>query len=206
MQQQAVAQFADGHGRLVREIFQHARRRRVAQKKKCVADECERRLMVEKFRVGDGMIFSAGQIEAVRKGKLLVAVFQMRRERYDLTLKMQRLAVVRRFQPVRVAPACEPLQQFAVGQNHRVRAVVAIAVRVGDPLDEFPVGGRKQFLLMRRADDQVNHVVQRARLLARARARQKKLHGETMSRRLFVVRLHLANDAQRGARRVEQRH
>ena len=94
MQQQPVAQFADRHGRLSGQIPQHRRRRRVAQQEKRVADERERRLVVEKFRVGDGMIFAAGQRDAVREGKFLVAVFQMRRERDDLSVKMQRLAVV----------------------------------------------------------------------------------------------------------------
>ena len=58
---------------------------------------------------------------------------------------------------------------------------------------------------MRGADDQVNQLPQRARLFAGARAQQKKLHGQAVTRRLLVVRLHAANDAQRGARRVEQR-
>ena len=93
MQQQAVAQFAHGHGRFVREIFQHRRRRRVAQQIKRAADQRERRLAVEKFRVGDGMSFAAGQFDAVRERKFLVAVFEMRRERGDLAVKMQRLAV-----------------------------------------------------------------------------------------------------------------
>ena len=93
----------------------------------------------------------------------------MRRERDDLSVKMQRLAVVGEFEAVGVAPAREPLEQFCVGQDQRVRVSVAVAVRVGDPLDEFPVGGRKKFLLVRRADDEVNHLAQRARLLARAR-------------------------------------
>ena len=80
-----------------------------------------------------------------------------------------------------------------------------IAVRVGKPLDELPVGGRKQFLLVRGADDEVNQLPQRARLFAGARAQQKKLHGQAVTRRLLVVRLHAADDAQRGARGVEQR-
>ena len=93
MQQQAVAQIADGHGRLARQIFQHRRRRRIAQQIKRAVDQRERRLAVEKFRVGDGMVFAAGQREAVRERKLLVAVFEMRRERGDLAVKMKRLAV-----------------------------------------------------------------------------------------------------------------
>ena len=55
------------------------------------------------------------------------------------------------------------------------------------------------------ADDEVNQLPQRARLFAGARAQQKKLHGKTVTRGLVVVRLHTANDAERGARRVEQR-
>ena len=109
------------------------------------------------------------------------------------------------FEARRVAPAREPLEQFGVGQDQRVRAVGAVTVRVGNPLDEFPVGGRKQFLLVRGADDEVNHVVQRARFFAGARARQEKLHREPVARRLLLVRLQAADDAERGARRVEQR-
>ena len=82
----------------------------------------------------------------------------------------------------------------------------AVAVRIGDPLDEFPVVWREKFLLVRRADDEVNHLAQRARLLARARTRQKKLHSEAVTRRFFFVWFRFANDAQRGARRVEQGH
>ena len=124
----------------------------------------------------------------------------MRRERGDLAVKLQRLAVVGEFEAVRVAPAREPLQQFGVGQNQCVRAVVAVAVRVGDPLDEFPVGRRKQFLLVRGADDEVNHVAQRARLFARARTRQKKLHGEAMTRR-FLARPAAARQTTRSVAR-----
>ena len=204
VQQQAMAEFAHRHGRFVRQIFQHRRRRRVAQQIKRAVDQRERRLAVEKFHVGNGMVFAAGQFEAVRERKFLVAVFEMRRERGDLAVELERPAVA--FEARRVAPARQPLQQFGVGQNQRVRAVaVRMAVRVGKPLDEFPVGGRKQLLLVRGADDEVNHLAQRARLFARARARQKKLHGQAVARRLFLVRLHAADDAQRGARRVEQR-
>ena len=76
-------------------------------------------------------------------------------------------------------------------------------MRVGEPLDEFPIVRRKQFLLVRGADDEVNHLAQRARFLAGARTRQMKLHGEAVTRRFVLVRLRLANDAQRGARRIQ---
>jgi hypothetical protein len=90
MQEQAVAQIADGHGRPARQIFQHRRRRRIAQQKERAIDQRERRLAVEKFRVGDGMVFAAGQREAVRERKLLVAVVEMRRERGNLAVELQR--------------------------------------------------------------------------------------------------------------------
>ena len=139
MQQQAMAQFAHRHGRFVREIFQHRRRRRVAQQIKRAVDQHERRLAVEKFRVGKGMVFPAGQFDPVRERQFLVAVFEMRCERGNLAVKMERLAVT--FQAGRMPPAREPLEQFGVGQNQRVRAVVVVAMRVGEPLDEFPIGG-----------------------------------------------------------------
>jgi hypothetical protein len=92
VQQQAMAQFAHRHGRFLREIFQHRRRRRVAQQiKRCVA---------------------------------------------RTTRSISRAA-------------CAPFRRCA--------------------------------------------------------GATKKLHGEAVARRLLVVRLHAADDAQRGARRVEQR-
>ena len=139
----------------------------------------------------------------MRERKFLVAVVQMRREHGDLSLKPERLAVA--FEARRVPPAREPLQQFGVGQNQRVRAVGVVAVSVGNPLDELPVGGREKFLLVRGADDEVNQVAQRTRLFAGARAQQEKLHGEAVTRRFLLVRLRTADDAERGARRFEQR-
>jgi len=77
---------------------------------------------------------------------------------------------------------------------------------VSQPLDEFPVVRRKQFLLVRGADDEVDQFAQRADLLARARAREQKLDGEAMARGIFGIGLGFAQDTERGARRVEQWH
>ena len=158
---------------------------------------------LKNFASADGMIVAVGQRDAVREGKFLVAVFQVRRERDDVAVKMNRLAVGGGFEPVRVAPAREPLQQFGVGQQQRGLVVGALAVRVVNPLDELPVPGREQFLFVGGADHEVHEVVQRARLFARARAEQQKLHGEAETRRLLLIRLRLADHAQRGARRVQ---
>ena len=140
VQQEPMAQFAHRHGRFVREIFQHRRRWRVAQQIKRAVDQRERRLTVEKFRVGNGMVFTAGQFNAVRERQFLVAVVEVRCERGNLAVKMERPAIA--FQAGRVPPAREPLEQFGVGQNQRVRVPqCGIAVRVGKPLDELPIGG-----------------------------------------------------------------
>ncbi len=117
-------------------------------------------------------------------------------------MKVQRPAV-RAFEPLRVTPAREPLEKFGVVQQQRRLVAGAFAVRVINPLDEFPIPRREQLLLVRGADDKVHEVVQRTRLLAGARSEQQKLHGEPVTRRLIFVRLRLADDAQRGARRVE---
>ena len=135
VQQQAMAQFAHRHGRFLREIFEHRRRRRVAQQIKRAVNQRQRRLAVEKFRIGHGMLFATGQFNAVGERQFLVAIVEVRRERGNLAVKMERLAVT--FQAGRVPPAREPLEQFGIGQNQRVRAVIAMAVRVGEPLDEF---------------------------------------------------------------------
>src|ERR1019366_8186991 len=109
--------------------FQHAGGRRVAQEEKFIPDERDRRLAVEKFCVRDGMIFSTGQHDAMREGKFLVAVFQMRRKRDDVAVKVDRLAIRGGFEPVRVAPAREPLKQFGVGKEKRSLVTSALAVR-----------------------------------------------------------------------------
>ena len=122
MQQQAVAQLAHRHGRFLREILQHAVRRRVAQQDRIRCRGARRRLAVEKFRVGDGMLFAAGHRDAMGEGKFLVAVFEMGRERDDVAVEMHRFPVRGGFEPVGVAPAREPLQQFGIGKSSVSRA------------------------------------------------------------------------------------
>ncbi len=149
------------------------------------------------------MAFAIGQNDIVGEGKFLVAIFEMGRQHGDLSVELQRMTVA--FEARRVAPARQPLEQFGVGQGQLVGVPRGgIALRIGNPLDEFPVGRRKQLLLMGGADDQIDHLPERARLFARARTRQKKLHDETVARRLFRIRFGTADDPQDGARGVEQ--
>ena len=149
------------------------------------------------------MIFAAGQRDAVREGKFLRAVFEMRRQRDDVAVKEDRFSIRGGFEAIRIAPAREPLQKFGIGEQQRGGVVRAFAVRLIDPLDKFPIPRREQFLLVRGADNEINKVVQRARFFAGARAQQKKLNGEAVSRWFLFVRLRFADDAQRRARRVE---
>ena len=76
-------------------------------------------------------------------------------------------------------------------------------MRLREPLDEFPIVGRKQFLFVRGAGGQFDQVLQRAELLAGARAHQMKLNREAKTRRVIGIGLRLANDAKGGARRIE---
>ena len=73
------------------------------------------------------------------------------------------------------------------------------------PLDELPIAGRKQLLLVRRPRRQLDDLTQCPRLLARARALQVELNGQAVARRLLLVGLRLANRPQESARRIEVR-
>ena len=113
VQQQAMAQFAHRHGRFLSQIFQDGRWRRVAKQIKHVIDQRQRRLAVEKFDYGHGVIFAVGQNDVVGERKLLVSIFKVRRQRGDLSVKVQWFAVA--FEAAGMAPARQPLQQFGVG-------------------------------------------------------------------------------------------
>ena len=122
----------------------------------------------------------------------------------DLPVKLQRLLVHGGLEPRGVTPMRQPMHQLRDRQNQRVIAVFASRVRVRQPLDEFPIVRRKKLLLMRGARGQFDHVLQRPKLLTSARTHQVKLHSEPETRGgIFSIRLRLANDAQRGARRIE---
>ena len=68
------------------------------------------------------------------------------------------------------------------GKNERVVAVLAVAMRFSQPLDELPIVRRKQFLFVRGAGGQFDDVAQRADFFAGARAQQMKLDGEPIAR------------------------
>lgn len=206
MQQQAMTQPPHRHGRLPGQITQDRNGRRAAEQVKRIAHERQRRLMIEEFCRGHRLSFAPRKHNPMREGKLLAPVFEMWRQRDELSVKVQRLAALGELKAAGVPPARQPLQQFRVRQNQRVRPIVAIAVRIGNPLDEFPIGGRKQFLFVRGADNQVHHLAERARLFAGARARQQKPHRQPVMQRFVFAGLHATNDPERGARRVQQRH
>src|ERR1035441_4336576 len=73
------------------------------------------------------------------------------------------------------------------------------------PLNEFPIARRKQFLFVRRPRRQLDALSERPDLLARARAQQVELNGQAVARRLLLVRLGPANRAQESARCIEVR-
>ena len=147
----------------------------------------------------------SGQREAVRERQLLVAVFQMRRQRDDLAVKLQRLAVVA------IRGACVWPQRAshwsnsASDKHQRVRAVAAIAVRVGNPLDEFPVV-RAETVPARASARTTRSIMSRSvRAFSPVRGRDNR---NCTARRWrdgsSSSGWGLANDAQCGARRIQQ--
>jgi hypothetical protein len=104
MHEQPMAEPPYGHGGFVHPMFNDRSRRRITQEIESVAREYQRRLLIEKFYVGDGNLFTTRHGELVRKGKFFVAVFQMRIERSDLPVKLERLVVGDEFKAMRVTP------------------------------------------------------------------------------------------------------
>ena len=203
MQEQAMAQLAHGHGRLLGEMLQDAVGRCVAEQKEFVADEGERRLPVEKSDVRHGITLAVRQREAMRERQFLLVILKVRVQRHHVPVKMQRLMVDGGFEAIGMPPARQPLEQFGVGEQQGVRIGGAFAMRVVNPLDEFPILRREQFLLMRGADHEVHKIVQRPGFFTRARAQQEELQGQLIARRLGGVRLRRADHAQGGAGRIE---
>ena len=109
------------------------------------------------------------------------------------------------FQPRRLPPARQPVQQLQVRQHQCRLTIVAAFVRLRQPLDELPIAGREQLLFVPRASRQLDDLAQGLDLLTGARAVQVKLHGQTMAPRVFLVGLRLADRPQKGARPIEVR-
>jgi len=141
----------------------------------------------------------------MREGKFLVAVFKVRGQRGEMTAELKWFAIRGQFEPGGVTPAGEPLQEFKFGKHQCFVAFAAIAVGLGQPLNECPIRRRKQFLLMGRPRHQVDHVCQRADLFASARPKKMKLHSEAVAGGILVIGQDLAQDAQCGAWCVQQR-
>ena len=190
MREQAMAEFADGNGGAILPQFEHGRGRRVAQEIKFVAGERERRLAGKEKHVRQRVNGAVGQFEPVRERQIAAfAVFQVGRQFGDLPVELERFLVFGGFEPRAVAPMREPMHQFRVGQNQRVIAVLAVGMGVGEPLDEFPIVRRKEFLLVRGAGGQFDHVLQRAKFFAGARAQEVKLDAPGGSARRFRRRV-----------------
>src|ERR1035441_7422628 len=69
---------------------------------------------------------------------------------------------------------------------------------LGQPLNELPIAGREQLLLVGRAQRQFDDLAQLPDLLARARAQQVQLNRQAVPSRLFLVGLRSADRAQEG--------
>ena len=206
--QQAVGQLAHRHRRLAGPVLDHFRRRRVAQQIKRPPHQHQRRMAVEEPHLAQRVSFPARHRQPVGERQLLLAILQVRRQFGHLAMKLQRLrrpAAGGHFEPGRVTPARQPVQQLQVRQHHRFLPVAAAGVRFRQPLNEFPIAGRKEFLFVRRARRQLDDLSQLLHLLARARAQQVQLDSHAVARRLFLIGLWPANRPQERARRIEVR-
>ena len=108
-----------------------------------------------------------------------------------------------KFQPVTVAPAGEPVEEFEVGEDEGVVAVASVGVGFGEPGDEVPVGGQKEFLFVRGADGEFDEFLEGLEFIAVAGAVEVELDGEAAACGVGLIGLRGAEDAQHGARGVE---
>src|ERR1035441_3327273 len=178
------------------------------QQVECPPHHRQRRVTVEEPHLAQRVSLPARHRQPVRERKLPIAVFEVWRQFGDLAMEFQclrRLAARGQFEPGRVPPTRQPMQQLHVRQHHPVLPVAAAGMRLRQPLNEFPIAGWKELLLMRRPRRQLDDVCQRAHLLARARAKQVKLNGQAVSRWLLLIELRPANRAQEGAGGIEVR-
>ena len=106
-------------------------------------------------------------------------------------------------QPALVAPAHQPLQQFQSGQHQRFPKPFRVGMGLGQPLNEFPVGEGKQFLLVGGAGGEIDNFRQRLELFAGAVARDIKIKRQAMQRRILGNRRGLADHAHGSPRRVQ---
>ena len=129
--------------------------------------------------------------------KFGLAIFQMRGQIGDLAAKLQRLLI--QLQARRVSPAGQPLQKFEACEHECLCSVSPVRIRFAEPLNEFPIRGRKKLLLMRRAGGQFNDFGQGAYFFPGARTEQIQLHRQSMKGGVIFRRLHLTDHPQRGA-------
>ena len=101
------------------------------------------------------------------------------------------------------------MQQLNFWQDQRLLCLLPscafFAPVLRQPLNEFPICGRKQLLFMGSPGHQVEQLCQGLKLFSRARARQVKLDAKPEPPWLVFLRHCLANHSQSGARRIQMR-
>src|SRR5207249_1713837 len=160
MRQQAMAQFADRYGWLSCQLFQQLRRRGIAKQIESVSHQRQRGTALEKLRFRQVMALTPGQDQAMRKGQFALAIFQVWHQFRDLAAEFNStLRTAAQLKPSGLSPPCQPVQQLQLGQDQRLLRLLPLcrscALMLRQPLDEFPISGRKQLLLMRSPSHEV---------------------------------------------------
>ena len=112
------------------------------------------------------MIRPVGQLETVGEQEFGIGRLQMGRQFPQFAPKHQPGARGVQFQARLMAPAGQPLQQLAAGQQQGSAELRAPAVDFGQPSDELPVFRGKELLFVGRARGQLDDLGERADLLA----------------------------------------
>src|SRR2546426_11642140 len=99
----------------------------------------------------------------------------------------------------------EPFQQLTAGEADGFAFGNIVPVGFRKPLDEFPVCGAEQFLLVGGTLRQLQNFGERAEFVAGAGTKKVEVDGELAKATIWRSGLHGAADAQPCTRRVEMR-
>ncbi len=89
------------------------------------------------------------------EGEDVRAVFERGAQLGELAVEFVGRGIHARLQARLAAPMRQPLQQRLAGEAEAVVSLEFVAIMFGDPLDEFPILGGKEFLFVRRAHGEV---------------------------------------------------
>jgi len=194
---------ADGQEGLRKPDLEEFVGRRVADKIGGVANECDARGASEEFRVGELHLGAVGEFEIVGESEIFSFGREVGHELSHLAAEHQGAGRIAELEAVRIAPAREPFEEGSTGDVDEIAALFGFGVKVGDPLNAFPIRSGEELLFMRGACAEIEQFRNAALLFAGAGAIHIELHLEEVQRAAFADGFRCADNTERGAGCIE---